>query len=86
MANNIWAIKSISNLLKEAESTEGHTLKRTLTRLNLITLGIGAIVGAEYLFLPTGSSRTRRTRSHHIIYCGRLSQCFAGCAYAEFAL
>ena len=55
MANNIWALKSITNLMKEAEPESGHTLKRTLTRLNLVTLGIGAIIGAG-IFVLSGQA------------------------------
>ena len=86
MANNIWAIKSISNLLKEAESTEGHTLKRTLTRLNLITLGIGAIVGAG-IFVLTGQAAAEYAGpavTISFIVAG-LACAFAGLCYAEFA-
>lgn len=43
---NLLAVKPLSMLLKEAEN-EGETgLKRALGPLNLITLGIGAIIGA----------------------------------------
>lgn len=86
MANNIWAIKSISSLLKEAESTEGHTLKRTLTRLNLITLGIGAIVGAG-IFVLTGQAAAEYAGpavTISFIVAG-LACAFAGLCYAEFA-
>lgn len=86
MAKNIWAIKSISSLLKEAESTEGHTLKRTLTRLNLITLGIGAIVGAG-IFVLTGQAAAEYAGpavTISFIVAG-LACAFAGLCYAEFA-
>ncbi len=86
MAKNIWAIKSISNLMKEAESTEGHTLKRTLTRLNLITLGIGAIIGAG-IFVLTGQAAAQYAGPAVTIsfVVAGLACAFAGLCYAEFA-
>lgn len=78
--------KSIDLLTKEAaESGEG-TLKRTLGPVNLVALGIGAIIGAG-LFSITGSAAANNagpaiTISFIIaaIGCG-----FAGLCYAEFA-
>ncbi|AOM78200.1 amino acid permease [Pedobacter steynii] len=78
--------KSIDLLTKEAaESGEG-TLKRTLGPVNLVALGIGAIIGAG-LFSITGSAAANNagpaiTVSFIIaaIGCG-----FAGLCYAEFA-
>jgi APA family basic amino acid/polyamine antiporter len=86
MAKNIWAIKSISNLLKEAESAEGHSLKRTLTRLNLITLGIGAIIGAG-IFVLTGQAAANYAGPAVTIsfVVAGLACAFAGLCYAEFA-
>src|SRR4030043_668680 len=51
---NIWIRKPLNVLLNEV-SDEKHGLKRTLTRLNLITLGIGAITGAG-IFVLTGQA------------------------------
>ena len=45
--------KSIEQLLFEANQTGEGTLKRTLTSFNLISLGVGAIIGAG-LFSLTG--------------------------------
>ena len=52
--NNFWARKSIAQTLKES-SGEHSQLKRTLTRTNLVLLGVGAIVGAG-IFVLTGQA------------------------------
>ncbi len=49
----LLAVKPLSRLLKEAENEGESGLKRTLGPLNLITLGIGAIIGAG-IFVLTG--------------------------------
>ena len=46
MGNPLFATKSIDTLMKEAGDTGEHSLKRALGPVNLITLGIGAIIGA----------------------------------------
>ena len=47
---SIWTKKNINELRKEASDTE-HGLRRTLGPLALISLGIGAIVGAGIFVL-----------------------------------
>ena len=49
---NLFVKKSISQLIKSSESGE-HQLKRSLGAYNLVSLGIGAIIGAG-LFSLTG--------------------------------
>lgn len=78
--------KSIDLLTKEASESGEGTLKRTLGPVNLVALGIGAIIGAG-LFSITGSAAANNagpaiTISFIIaaIGCG-----FAGLCYAEFA-
>jgi Gamma-aminobutyrate permease and related permeases len=51
---SLFAVKPLSRIMKESESGE-HSLKRTLGPLNLIALGIGAIIGAG-LFSLTGNA------------------------------
>lgn len=78
--------KPLNVLLKEAaESGEG-TLRRTLSSFNLVTLGIGAIIGAG-LFSLTGLAAANNagpavTLSFMI---GAVACAFAGLCYAEFA-
>jgi len=50
---SIFAIKSIEQLKLEAQESGEHSLKRVLGPINLITLGIGAIIGAG-IFVLTG--------------------------------
>ncbi len=50
---NLWVRKSIPRLKAEAAESNEHSLKRTLSATNLVTLGIGAIIGAGF-FVLTG--------------------------------
>ena len=62
---NIWARKSTAILIAEAKAaeslaaTEGETrtlpLRRTLTASNLVSLGIGGVIGAG-IFVMTGQA------------------------------
>ena len=52
MKKGLFAKKSIGSLLKEAADNK-HGLKRALGPMNLIAMGIGAIIGAG-LFVLTG--------------------------------
>ena len=45
---NLWVRKSITKLQAEAAESHAHSLKRTLSATNLVTLGIGAIIGAGF--------------------------------------
>ena len=86
MANKIWALKSITDLMKEANSEGGHTLKRTLTRLNLVTLGIGAIIGAGIFVLSGQAAANYAGPAVTISFVvAGLACAFAGLCYAEFA-
>jgi APA family basic amino acid/polyamine antiporter len=80
------AIKPMSMLMSEA-STEGEaTLKRSLGPVNLITLGIGAIIGAG-IFVLTGQAAAKHAGpavSLSFVLAG-LTCAFAGLCYAEFA-
>src|SRR2546428_11095606 len=52
---SLWATKSISVLRAEADADAERSLRRHLGALNLITLGIGAIIGAG-IFVLTGQA------------------------------
>jgi basic amino acid/polyamine antiporter, APA family len=54
--SRLLRIKPMSMLTQEASETGEHTLKRSLSALNLITLGIGAVIGAG-IFVLTGRQR-----------------------------
>jgi APA family basic amino acid/polyamine antiporter len=70
----------------EASEVGENTLKRSLTSLNLITLGIGAIIGAG-IFVLTGQAAARHAGpsvSLSFVLAGIVCG-FAGLCYAEFA-
>lgn len=83
---SLFVRKPMDALLREANDTGEHTLKRTLGVWGLITLGIGAIIGAG-LFSITGMAAANHagpaiTISFIVAALGCL---FAGLCYAEFA-
>ena len=55
MATKLLATKPINTILAEAAEIHEHSLKRALGPINLITLGIGAIIGAG-IFVLTGTA------------------------------
>jgi len=82
----LLAVKPLS-LLKSESSEEGeHTLKRSLGPINLITLGIGAIIGAG-IFVLTGQAAALHAGpaiALSFVVAG-ITCAFAGLCYAEFA-
>jgi APA family basic amino acid/polyamine antiporter len=82
---NIWIRKPLNLLLNEI-SDEKHSLKRTLSRLNLITLGIGAIIGAG-IFVLTGQAAAAYAGPAVVLsfIVAGIACAFAGSCYAEFA-
>jgi basic amino acid/polyamine antiporter, APA family len=83
---DILATKPLDTLLSEASETGEHSLKRALGPINLITLGIGAIIGAG-IFVLTGHAAAANAGPAIVfsyilagVGCG-----FAGLCYAEFA-
>jgi APA family basic amino acid/polyamine antiporter len=76
----------MSMLSQEAAEEGEHTLKRSLSSLNLITLGIGAIIGAG-IFVLTGQAAALHAGpavSLSFVLAGIVCA-FAGLCYAEFA-
>src|SRR6266566_1810262 len=83
---NLSATKSIDTLMQESQETSEHSLKRTLGPVNLIMLGIGAIIGAG-LFVRTAAAiadRSGPSVTLAFIVAG-FGCAFAGLCYAEFA-
>ena len=83
---NLLAKKPLEQLMSEAQETGEHSLRRALGPLNLVTLGIGAIIGAG-IFVITGQAAAQFAGPAIVISfviagiaCG-----FAGLCYAEFA-
>ena len=56
--SNLLKCKPLDMLTQEASETGEHSLKRALGPVNLITLGIGAIIGAG-IFVLTGSAAAK---------------------------
>ena len=83
---NLLATKPMSMLRNEASEEGEHTLKRSLGPVNLVTLGIGAIVGAG-IFVLTGHAAAANAGpalALSFILAG-ITCAFAGLCYAEFA-
>ena len=80
------SIKSIAQIQSEASEEGAHTLKRTLGALNLVMLGIGAIIGAG-IFVLTGTAAANNAGPAVVIsfILAGLGCLFAGLCYAEFA-
>lgn len=76
----------MSVLLNEAQADGEHALKRSLGPLNLITLGIGAVIGAG-IFVLTGQAAAIHAGPAvglSFVLAG-ITCAFAGLCYAEFA-
>lgn len=86
MGNPLFATKSLDSLMKEAAETGEHSLRRALGPVNLLTLGIGAIIGAG-IFVITGQAAAQFAGPSIVIsfVLAGLACAFAGLCYAEFA-
>jgi len=84
MAHHLFATKSIDQLRADAERPSG--LKRTLGAFDLITLGIGAIIGAG-LFVRTAAAAANNAGPSVTLgfIVAAVGCAFAGLCYAEFA-
>ena len=83
--NQLFRRKSVTVLLAEAKTDE-HKFNRALTARNLITLGIGAIIGTG-IFVLTGTAAANYA-GPSIVFSfifSALGCVFAGLCYAEFA-
>src|SRR6201996_5047675 len=83
---NLFAVKPLSMLTSEASEEGEHTLKRSLGPVNLVTLGVGAVIGAG-IFVLTGQAAALHAGpaiALSFILAG-LTCAFAGLCYAEFA-
>ncbi len=78
--------KPLDMLMAEASETGEHSLKRALGPLNLITLGIGAIIGAG-IFVLTGSAAAQYAGPAIVLsfVLAGIACAFAGLCYSEFA-
>ncbi len=82
----LLATKPLETLLNECQETGEHSLRRALGPINLLTLGIGAIIGAG-IFVITGQAAAQFAGPailFSFILAG-IACAFAGLCYAEFA-
>ncbi len=84
--SRLFRIKPMSMLSQEAGEQGEHTLKRSLGALNLITLGIGAVIGAG-IFTLTGQAAALHAGPAVALsfMLAGFTCAFAGLCYAEFA-
>jgi basic amino acid/polyamine antiporter, APA family len=83
---SLFRVKPMSLLREEATEEGEHTLNRSLGAVNLITLGIGAIIGAG-IFVLTGQAAALHAGPSvalSFVLAGIVCA-FAGLCYAEFA-
>ena len=85
MASQFFATKPLELLLKQATDTE-HGLKRALGRIDLVMLGVGAIIGAG-IFVLTGQAAAKHAGPAITIsfVLAAVACVFAGLCYAEMA-
>jgi APA family basic amino acid/polyamine antiporter len=83
---SLLARKSIDTLRADAFSEGEHALKRALGPVNLVSLGIGAIIGTG-IFVLTGSAAAQYAGPAIVIsfIIAGIGCAFAGLCYAEFA-
>jgi basic amino acid/polyamine antiporter, APA family len=84
--SSLLLTKPIASILAEAESEGERTLKRTLGPLSLVTLGIGAIIGAGIFSLAGVAAATHAGPAmvYAFILAG-VGCAFAGICYSEFS-
>jgi basic amino acid/polyamine antiporter, APA family len=83
---NLFAKKPLEKLMSESQETGEHSLRRALGPINLVTLGIGAIIGAG-IFVITGQAAAQFAGPAIIIsfVLAGTACAFAGLCYSEFA-
>src|SRR5437660_1901782 len=87
---DVWARKSVLELVAEAAhadvGAEVRPLRRTLSALNLVTLGVGGIIGAG-IFVLTGHAAAANAGPAVTLsfVLGAVACGFAGLCYAEMA-
>ncbi len=83
---SLFATKSIEKIIAESQETGAHTLKKTLSALDLTMLGIGAIIGTG-IFVLTGQAAGKHAGPAVIIsmIIAGIVSAFAALCYSEFA-
>jgi len=85
MSNNMFRTKTIEQLLAGTQE-KGHSLKRVLGPMDLVALGIGAIIGTG-IFVLTGIAAANYSGPALVVsfIVSGLACAFAALCYAEFA-
>jgi APA family basic amino acid/polyamine antiporter len=82
---NLFATKPIARILRESEAGK-HQLKRTLGPVNLVALGIGAVIGAGLFALTPKAAHENAGPAVVFSFIIAAFGCtFAGMCYSEFA-
>ncbi|MBK6588403.1 MAG: amino acid permease [Acidobacteria bacterium] len=83
---SLFATKPISRIIAESQETGEHTLKKTLSALDLTMLGVGAIIGTG-IFVLTGQAAGKHAGPAVIIsmIIAGIVSAFAALCYSEFA-
>jgi basic amino acid/polyamine antiporter, APA family len=83
---DLFVKKPLSVIMNESSEVGEHTLKRALGPTNLVTLGIGAIIGTG-IFVLTGSAAANYAGPAIVLsfVLAAIGCIFAGLCYAEFA-
>ena len=83
---NLFKVKPLERIMAESEQVGEHALKRTLGSVQLVALGIGAIIGAG-LFSLTGIAAAENAGPAVVLaFVLAATGCaFAGMCYSEFA-
>jgi basic amino acid/polyamine antiporter, APA family len=82
---SLFATKPLDLLLKEAQESGEHSLKRTLGPFQLTALGVGAIIGAGIFVLSGLGAHYAGPGLMLSFVLSGLGCAFAGLCYAEFA-
>jgi APA family basic amino acid/polyamine antiporter len=84
--SKLFATKQLGQLMAESRAGDGHGLVRALGPLNLISLGIGAVIGAG-IFVMTGSAAAQFAGPAIMLsfILAGLGCAFAGLCYSEMA-
>src|SRR5262245_44952736 len=84
--SKLLATKPLDQLLAEARSESSHSLVRALGPYNLISLGIGAVIGAGiFVFTGTAAAQFAGPAITLSFALAGVGCAFAGLCYAEFA-
>lgn len=83
---SLFATKPISKIIAEAAETGEHTLKKTLSSVDLTLLGVGAIIGTG-IFVLTGQAAGKHAGPAVVIsmILAGVVSAFAALCYSEFA-